>query len=408
MHKSSAFHPTRHLTLTPVVAAVLAVLMTAAVSPSFADYDEKIAKIVALTGDHQKQQFLAAQRVEINSATVADDIFAAGQDLRFGGVSAKYVFAAGASLIFTDMTAEDMTLAGGQIDLSGNVRDDIIAAVCPVCPIGGRLHLSRGTQIGDDARLAGRDVDVAATIGGDLYAAAQQFTLSGDVAGKARIEAERITFAPGARIGGDLIYASPTEPEVPEGVVTGQIRRVEMIMPFPEELPKVSIWHGILAVFGVFLAILLLGAALQIAVPRLVSDAVATFQGKPWSTLGRGLILALILPAAVALLMASVIGIPIGMVAMAGFVVLVALAYVAIAYCIGLYVRVLFGAKDIPEGAGARILWTSLGIFILLILGLIPFIGSAIGMVAMIAGLGAIISQLGPIFRRPDTTGTPT
>lgn len=407
MHTSRALHPTRRLRLSAIVAALLAVSVVVAVLPSLADSDERATKIAALSGEHQKQQFLAGQRVEINSATVEDDIFAAGQDIRFSDVSAKYVIAAGGSLIFTDVTAEDMILAGGEIDLSGNVKDDIVAAVCPVCPLGGRLHLSGDTHIGDDARLAGRDVDVAATIGGDLYAAAQQFTLSGDIAGNARIEAERITFAPGGRIGGDLIYASPTKPEIPEGVVAGQIRQVEMVIPFAKEVPRVSIWHGILAVLGVLLAILLLGSALQVAVPGLISNAAATARAKPWSTLGRGLVLALVVPAAVAFLMATVIGIPIGMVTMAGFVVLVALAFVAIAYCIGLYVRFLFGRKGIPEGSGSRILWTSLGIFILVILGLIPFVGWAISVLAMIAGLGAVISQFGPIFRRPDTTATP-
>lgn len=407
MHTSFVLHPKRRLSLTAIVTTLLALTAVVAIPHSYADTDEKATKIATLSGKHQKQQFLAGERVEVNSATVADDIFAAGQDILFDDVSAKYVIAVGGSLIFKDVTAEDMILAGGQMDLSGNVKDDIVAAVCPVCPFGGRLHLSGDTQIGDDARLVGRDVDVAATIGGDLYAAAQQFTLSGEIAGTARIEAERITFAPGGRIGGDLFYASPTKPEIPEGVVAGQVRQVEMVTPFAGEVPKVSIWHGILAVLGVLLAILLLGAALQMAVPGLISNAAATARAKPWSTLGRGLVLALMVPAAVAFLMATVIGIPIGMVTMAGFVVLVALAFVAIAYCIGLYVRVLFSRQGIPEGSGSRILWTSLGIFILMIVGLIPFVGWVIGTLAMIAGLGAVISQFGPIFRKPDSAATP-
>jgi len=113
-------------------------------------------------------------------------------------------------------------------------------------------------------------------------------------------------------------------------------------------------------------------------------------------------------PIAVALLMGSVVGIPIGVVTAAGFVVLIALAFVAIAYCIGLYLRGLFRRQGVPPGAGSRILWTSLGVFILLILGAIPFIGWAIGMLATIAGLGAVIGQLGPIFRKPDSAPATT
>ena len=401
MHKLFKSPSTSRRSVSAAVMAVLTVAAVVAAPISVANADDNT--ISALSGDHQKQQFVTGERVEVTNANVADDIFAAGRNVIFDTVSAKNIIAAGMSLSFTGITADDLIVAGGRMDVSGNIKDDVVAVVCPFCPVMGRLHLTNGMQIGDDARLAGRDIAVDGRIGGDLYAAAQQFRLSGEVVGNARIEADRIALAPGARIGGDLLYTSQTKPEVADGaIIAGQVRQVESQLPFAEGLPESWIWYGVLAVIGFMLAILLLGAAVQLAVPGLLSNAVATVQAKPWSTLGRGLVLALVVPIAIALLMATVIGIPIGMVTAAGFVVLVALAFVAIAYCIGLYVRRLFGRQDVPTGLGSRILWTSLGILILLIVGLIPFIGWAIGVLAMIAGLGAVISQLGPVFRKPD------
>ena len=401
MHKLFKSPSTSRRSVSAAVMAVLTVAAVVAAPISVANADDNT--ISALSGDHQKQQFVTGERVEVTNANVADDIFAAGRNVIFDTVSAKNIIAAGMSLSFTGITADDLIVAGGRMDVSGNIKDDVVAVVCPFCPVMGRLHLTNGMQIGDDARLAGRDIAVDGRIGGDLYAAAQQFRLSGEVVGNARIEADRIALAPGARIGGDLLYTSQTKPEVADGaIIAGQVRQVESQLPFAEGLPESWIWYGVLAVIGFGVAILLLGAAVQLALPGLLSNAVATVQAKPWSTLGRGLVLALVVPIAIALLMATVIGIPIGMVTAAGFVVLVALAFVAIAYCIGLYVRRLFGRQDIPTGLGSRILWTSLGIFILLIVGLIPFIGWAIGVLAMIAGLGAVISQLGPVFRKPD------
>ena len=407
MHKLFKSPSTSRRSLSAAVMGLLTVAALVAASISVAHADDKT--ISTLSGDHQKQQFVTGERVEVTNANIADDIFALGGDVIFETVSAKSVIAAGRSLSLKGITADDLIVGGGRMDVSGDIKDDVIAAVCPFCPVMGRLHLTNDMQIGDDARLAGRDIAVDGRIGGDLYAAAQQFRLSGEVVGNARIEADRIALAPGARIGGDLLYTSQTEPEVADGaVIAGQIRQVESQLPFAEGLPESWIWYGALAVTGFVLAILLLGAALQLAAPGLLSNAAATLQAKPWSTLGRGLVLALVVPIAVALLMASVIGIPIGMVTAAGFVVLLALAFVAIAYCIGLYVRRLFGLHGIPTGSGSRILWTSLGIFILLIVGLIPFVGWAIGILAMIAGLGAVISQLSPIFRKPDTAPAAT
>ena len=377
-------------------------LITAAAFSSAAD--DKTRKLVTLTGDYQKQQFVAAKRVEVTKANVADDIFTAGQYVLFESVSAKNIIAAGMSLSFQGISAEDLILAGGQIDLSGNVTDDVIAAVCPFCPFGGQLHVTNAMQIGDDARLVGRDITVDGRIDGDLFAAAQQFRLSGEIVGNARIEAERIVLAPGATIGGDLLYTSRTEPEILDGaVVAGQLRQVETQSPFAEGLPKNWIWYVVLAVLGALLALVLLGATLQLAMPGLLSNAAATAVDRPWASLGRGLALALLLPGAVALLMATVIGAPIGLVTMAAYFVLVTLAFVAISYCIGLFVRGFSSRKDTPTGLGSRILWTATGILILAIIGLVPFVGWAIGMLAMIAGLGAVVSQLGPVFRRIDT-----
>ena len=212
------------------------------------------------------------------------------------------------SLSLKGITANDLILAGNQMDLSGSIKDDVVAAVCPVCPLGGRLHLTDAMQIGDDARLAGRDIIVDGRIGGDLYVAARHFKLSGEIAGNAKVEAERIVLAPSARIGGYLYYAGPTKPEVPDGaVVAGPIRQVQTDFPFAERLQKRWIWYGILTVLAILLALALLGATAQLATPGLLSGGAAIAVERPWASLGRGLVLAVLAPAAIALLLATVI-----------------------------------------------------------------------------------------------------
>jgi hypothetical protein len=99
--------------------------------------------------------------------------------------------------------------------------------------------------------------------------------------------------------------------------------------------------------------------------------------------------------------MVTVIGVPIGLIGVAALLLLYALAFVAIAFCIGLYARSLFGKADELTGMWSRILWTAAGILILIVVGLVPFVGWAIGILAIMAGLGAVTSQLGPVFARP-------
>jgi hypothetical protein len=402
MYKSRQRQSTSRPRLFAVVKSVVSMLAILAVSSlAAADDDDEDWVKDSLSGDHENQQFVAGERVEVTNANVADDIFAAGNDLKFDTVSAKLIIAAGASLWFRDVTADDLILAGGQMDLSGEVRDDIVAAVCPVCPVGGRLHLTNNMQIGDDARLVGREIVIDGRIGGDLFAAAQHFVLSGNVAGDARIEAENIVLESDARIDGDLRYAGPAEPEMRDGaIVAGQIIRVESTIPFDQEVPEHPAWYGVFGVLGVLLALVLLGVALQLAMPGLLSSAAATVGTGLWASLGRGLVLALLGPAAIFLLMVTVVGAPIGLVGMSALFLLYALAFVTITYSVGLYVRRLFGKTDLAAAAGSRILWTAVGIVVLIIIGIVPFIGWAIGILAIICGLGAVVSQLGPVFRK--------
>ena len=175
---------------------------------------------------------------------------------------------------------------------------------------------------------------------------------------------------------------------------------VESTIPFDKDVTEQPAWYGVSAVIGFLLVLVLLGVALQLTVPNLLSGAAATVGTGIWASLGRGLVLALLGPAAFAVLMMTLVGAPIGLVGLAALFLLYALAFVAITYNIGRYVRRLFGKTDLAAGAGSRILWTAGGILVLIIVGLVPFIGWAIALLAIVAGLGAVVSQLGPVFRK--------
>ena len=67
-------------------------LVLPAFSPAYAD--EKDKEYVTLTGEHENQQFSAGKNIEITNANISDDVFAAGRDLTFDGVTAKQIIAA--------------------------------------------------------------------------------------------------------------------------------------------------------------------------------------------------------------------------------------------------------------------------------------------------------------------------
>jgi hypothetical protein len=139
---------------------------------------------------------------------------------------------------------------------------------------------------------------------------------------------------------------------------------------------------------------LLLGVLAQLAVPTPLSRAAARMRTELWACIGRGLAWALVLPAVAALLFASLIGIPAGAILMATIFVLWALAFVTSAYAIGLWMRSRRGAVASEPGAGGRIGWTLLGILVLLIAWVVPFVGWIFAVLALLGGLGAVMGGL--------------
>ena len=401
-----------------IAALLLAMLPSVSGADDDGDDDEEWER-VSLSGTHQDQQFLAGERIDVSNVTTEDDIFAAGKDLDFDTVVAEMIVAAGASLRFKDINVDDLILAAGgslsfddveaddliaagaDLSFSGQLEDDVVAAVVPFSPIHGRLRLKERAQIGDDARLAGREVIVEGRVGGNLYAVGRYVELAGQVGGDAALEAERIVLKSGARIAGDLRYASPNELELRDGAnVAGKIIQVEPTIPFDREAAEDPVWIAVLVMLGFFVALIVLGVALQLAIPGILIGSTTAISASLWACLGRGLVLALLAPAIAALLMATFIGAPIGILIFAAMVLLYAMAFVAISYSIGRYVCRLFGKSETGARAGRRILWTTVGILLFVIVGMIPLIGWALAMLAIICGLGAVISQLGPIFGR--------
>jgi hypothetical protein len=293
----------------------------------------------------------------------------------------------------------DLFAGGHEVEIDGTIEDDAIVAVCPICPWGsGRLLLAPTGRIGDDARLIAGTLEIQGTIGGHLTAVARRIVISGTVAGKADLRAKEIVIASGARLGGELVARSPKNPEIASGAsVAGPVREIEteVSIPDPKDLPRIIAWFAVTAAIVLLLGAFLLGVLAQLAVPGPLSRGAAALRTELWGSIGRGLAWILLLPAIGALLFASLIGIPAGVILMATFVVLLALASVTAAYAIGLWVRNRRAAAGAPEpSTGGRIAWTLLGILILLVAWAVPVVGWIFALLALLGGLGAVTAGL--------------
>ena len=241
-------------------------------------------------GEQLEKQFTAGDKVQIN-ANVADDIFAVGREITIEGSRAHAVFTAGGKIVVKDSTLRDMFAAGHDIEIHGTIEDDILIAVCPICPWGsGRLLLGPQARIGDDARLVAGTLEIQGAIDGDLKAVARRIVISGSVGGKTDLRANEIVIASGARLGGELVARSPKRPEIAASAsIAGPVREIETRGSFPdlENLLRMIVWFAVAAAVVLLLGVLLLGVLAQLAVPRPLSRGAARMKAELWGSIGR-------------------------------------------------------------------------------------------------------------------------
>ena len=363
------------------LAAVFALAVTVVGTAAFASEDEPRRLTGTLTGE----QVVAGDSVLLYEATLGD-LFVAGGEVSADRVTAGDVIAAGGSLRLNRLSAADMIAAGGEIDLDGDLSEDLIAA-------GGRIHLRPGARVSGYALLAGGDIELEGLIEGNVKIAAGRVRVTGEIGGNLDVVAGVLRIDSGARIGGTLTYRSGNEAQIaPDAVIAGGIERHDMGGPQLSIGAIMAIAAGMGGVIVLGLAII--GVALHAAVPEILTGAVAGMRTRLWSALGLGLALLIATPVVTSLIFFTIVGIPLAVFAFLIYAALLPAAMVTAAYWTGAGLARAIGWSYTGEPIGRRMLWTLVGLILLLLVGLIPLIGILLATAALALGLGGLALQL--------------
>lgn len=358
-----------------ILLAVAAVLLAAvAAGPWPADAQPRQGSRAELTGRFEQEQFAAGEEVVI-SATIPDDVFAAGAEVRVEEAEVDHAILAGRNVAVRRSLARDVIAAASGLHVDATVLDDLIVA-------GAEVVVGTAATIGGNAYVAARDARIGGRIDGDLKAAGEELVLAGTVLGNVTLMGGDLSLAPGTRIAGTLRYASDTGIEVAEdAVVEGGMRRFDM--PDPGLGWADALLGTVAAWIGTTLALLVLGTAVHLTVPRALAAAAGQLRERPWASLGTGALVLIVTPLAAVLLMVTGIGFLVGVVVMALWFVVLAVALVPTGRWLGALVLRRGTGSDRPLPG------TLLGLLALAVLALIPVIGPLIGLAALLPGLGA-------------------
>ncbi len=359
--------------------------------------DANLAPRIAVAAEGNLRRIGA--QVEIDDPELPG-VMAAGAEVKVKGRSSGRIVLIGANVQLDADVAGDVYVAaangrltgkilgvlrvfGSQLQIASSVQGELTG-------MAARLIVTRDSQVTGETSLSGSEVTFAGESSGPLSIEATSAEISGVVKGPLRIEATRIHFADGARIDGDAEIYTIAEPVIDKGArINGHMTR--------HKLSEVSTLVASGPLAGFMPGLFLLGSALMAGLLFLwlgrggAEGAIDELIDTPAASVGWGLGALLLLPIAVVLLSLTIIGAPIGALAVLALPLLLLLGYACAGLGLGEW---FFNRLGEPRSAGLRALHLLAGLIVLGLLGLIPWAGPVILVIATVCGFGALLRML--------------
>lgn len=333
-------------------------------------------------------RFAAGPAVSI-AAPVAGDLFGAGGNIDIDAAVGGDAVVAGGNLRIGGAVGQDLYAAGGRVSLNGTVQRNARLA-------GGRIEIGPRAKISGNVSVGGGEARIAGAIGGYLQVGGGSVFLDGPVAGDVEVGGGSVELGPGARIGGRLRYASREEIRQDGAAqVRGGVERI----PLPEaarRTPPAARERAALGFHWIWSAgMIVLAAVLAAAFPGLFAATGAALRTRWGYALLAGFIAFVCIPAASLIALATVIGIPLALVAMALYFALLLAGYAAAGLSAGALALQRWQPARAAQG-GWRLLFAALGMLVLCLVAAVPYVGGFIVLVAMLLGMGLLLLQRRP------------
>ncbi len=362
-----------------VVMACLSVpsLVWAEESSEQARWRERV--VLSAGQEIQGDYFAFGPHVEI-SGTVHGDVYAAGGEVLVDGLVDGDLIVAGGDVTVSGEVSQDARVAGGNVTVTGTIKRNVTIA-------GGNVHVTESAHVAGNFLTSAGNLIVRGSIDGDARIGAGNVTLANMIGGDLAVAAAAIRLTSRASVGKNFRYWSDDEPSIDErAAILGTVTKRQIPEAFKGEevrrgLAGFKLVAGMISFASTFLLGLLLLRIYPVFTPRVAS----TIQEQPWVVLGVGGALLFSVPLLILLCMVSVLGIPIGLMLGAMYIVTLYLGRVFVMLWLGQ--RLLGLVSDSPSVAWAFLT----GLVCYFIVSVVPLIGGLVTMLTMVAGLGAIL-----------------
>lgn len=311
--------------------------------------------------------------------SVPGDAMLAGGQVVFSGATGGDYLGVGGSQVVGGRIHGSARAAGGEIHVTATIDHNATIA-------GGNLTLDHTAVVGRNAYFAGGEIHIDGTVGQGLQVSGGTVVLDGRMNGDVEVTAGTLRIGPHATIAGALHYRVPRG----QAHIDPGARMLGTVTALP-----VQRWRGFERAFRVIRFIWLLGflvaGAVAVALaPHLATRAAAVLAQRPGYSSLVGIAWLVVLPIAAVLVAMTVIGIPLALLTGVIYFALAYLGRVVVAVWLG---RMILGART-TEGRGGTFQRFIIGGVLLVIVALVPVLGSLVMLVATVMGLGALLLEI--------------
>jgi len=328
----------------------------------------------------------------------------------------------------------DVIVMAKNLTINGNISGDVIAAVAETLKINGTVlgdvrivakNIVFNSEIGKNVNAIAMNAELgeSALVGGDILIACRQLKNEGIIEGgiKGIIEDVQLAnliggdvdidlgdkgelnIAPHTVIQGNLFYSAPQEAVIDGTVVVQGETKYKTVEKKFVKVSKINVFSKMVSLFGM----LVVGMVIIAIFKKRINEPIEEIKKHPVKSLLWGIVYLIFIPIIAFLLMFTIIGLPIALIILAVYSILLYVSQVFCGIVIGNLVRRNGGIspKQSPEEhkeqssksgkvekEGISFWQMAVGIFIFIFIVSIPVIGPSLKLLAILLGMGAIIS----------------
>lgn len=348
--------------------------------------DKKGGNVTLDKDEKSKNLYAAGNMISING-DVEKSLYLGGNVITINGNVEGNIYTGGNTIIIRGNVGDSVHAGAGNIFIEGNIEEDLFIG-------GGNITISKSASIGGDLIIGGGTVTIEGPVAGDVLLGGGQVIINSKIGGQVKARVDELTLGPQAEITKDLIYTSSKEASIDENAkILGEIDYKKL------EIKKLSMFESKGMLFGIltlsFLIKILMGITTGLVLiylfRKIIKHAVKESLAHFWSNLGKGFAALILTPIAAIIILITVIGAP-----LAG---LIGIAYILLISLSSVLASIIFGSwliKVIKKRDEYLVNWQAvvLGVIILKLVVLIPYVGWLVGLVFMLISLGIIYRMI--------------